>query len=123
MTGKKILLVDDSPVILTMERMILSKGPYELVVARNGREALEKVRAEHPDLILMDQRMPVLDGMAAVRELRADPAHAELPVIMLTGSSEARDVEEAFASGCSDYLVKPIDAAALLAKVRSLLGE
>lgn len=123
MARKKILLVDDSPVILTMEQMILSRGPYDLVMARDGQEGVEKARAERPDLILMDQRMPVLDGMAAVQSLRADPVTRHIPVIMLTGSHEAKGVEAAFASGCSDYLTKPVNAAELMTKVKSFLSE
>ncbi len=70
MSRKKILIVDDSATILMMERMILSKGPYELVTAANGEEAVKKAVSERPDLILMDVVMPKMNGFEAVRQIR-----------------------------------------------------
>ena len=120
---KKILLVDDSRTILMMERMVLAREPYTLLTAGDGLEAVEKAAAEHPDAILMDVVMPRMDGFDAVRELRRREDTRSIPVIMVTTRGEAENVEAAFASGCSDYVTKPIDAAELLAKLRSLLGE
>jgi CheY-like chemotaxis protein len=120
---KKILLVDDSNTVLMMERMILSQARYELCIARNGREALERARIERPDLILMDVVMPELDGFGALAALRDDESTRAIPIIMVTTRSEAHSVETGFARGCNDYVTKPVSSAELLAKVRNLLGE
>jgi DNA-binding response OmpR family regulator len=120
---RKILLVDDSRTILMMERMVLARERYELLTAGDGREAVEKAAAEHPDAILMDVVMPHMNGFDAVRELRRREDTRSIPVIMVTTRGEAENVEAAFECGCSDYVTKPIDAAELLAKLRNLLGE
>jgi CheY-like chemotaxis protein len=121
--AKKILLVDDSATVLMMERMILSQGRYELCTARNGAEALERARAEQPDLILMDVVMPELNGFDALAKLRADQGIKHIPVIMVTTRSEAESMESGFSRGCNDYVTKPVNSTELLAKVRGLLGE
>jgi DNA-binding response OmpR family regulator len=121
--AKKILLVDDSNTVLMMERMILSQGRYELVQAKNVREAIEAARREQPDLILMDVVMPELDGFGALAALRADVTTCDIPIIMVTTRSEAASMETGFARGCNDYVTKPVSSVELLAKVRNLLGE
>jgi len=123
MSRKKILLVDDSRTALFMETMILKKGPYDIVTANDGSEGVERALSERPDLILMDVVMPKMTGFEALRELRQRDATKDIPVIMVTTRGEGENVETGFASGCSDYLTKPIDGLALLAKVRDHLGE
>jgi DNA-binding response OmpR family regulator len=123
MDRKKILLVDDSSTVLLMEKMILSKSEYDVVTARDGLEGVEKARCEHPDLILMDVVMPRMDGFEAVRKLREDEATRGIPVIMVTTRGELQSVETGYASGCSDYVTKPINGLELLTKVRSCLGQ
>jgi len=123
MNRKKILLVDDSSTVLLMERMILSKSPYDLVTARDGWEGVEKAKAERPDLILMDVVMPRMDGFEACRRLRADDETRQIPVIMVTTRGELQSVESGYESGCSDYVTKPINGLELLSKVRNYLGE
>ena len=123
MSRKKILLVDDSNTILMMERMILTKGPYELVTASNGEEAIVKAAAEQPDLILMDVIMPKMDGFEACRRIRENEGTRNTPIIMVTTRGEAQNVETGFDSGCSDYVTKPINGPELLSKLRNLLGE
>jgi len=123
MDRKKILLVDDSSTVLLMEKMILSKSEYDVVTARDGVEGVEKARNEHPDLILMDVVMPRMDGFEAVRKLREDDTTKAIPVIMVTTRGELQSVETGYASGCSDYVTKPINGLELLTKVRSCLGQ
>lgn len=121
---KKILLVDDSSTILMMEKLILKKGgPYILVTASDGAEAVEKAAAEQPDLILMDMVMPRIDGLEACKQLRAQEATREIPVIMVTTRGEAENAELAFGVGVNDYVTKPINSLELLAKVKGYLGE
>jgi CheY-like chemotaxis protein len=122
MERKKILLVDDSTTILMMEKMILNKGPYTLVTASNGEEAVAKVTSEQPDLVLMDVVMPRMDGVEACRRIRA-LSTPSLPIIMVTTRGEEHNVELAYAAGCTDYVTKPIDGPVLLSKLRSYLGQ
>jgi CheY-like chemotaxis protein len=123
MDTKKILLVDDSNTILMMEKMILKKGPYVMVTASNGEEAVAKAEAEKPDLILMDVVMPKMDGFEAVRRIRASAATAAIPIIMVTTRGEEGNVEAGYSAGCTDYVTKPIDGTELLSKLRSYLGQ
>jgi CheY-like chemotaxis protein len=102
-----------------MERMILSKLPYDCVTATNGVEAIAMAAAERPDLILMDVVMPQMNGSkpsgASATRLRATP------IIMVTTRGEAQNIESAYAVGCNDYVTKPINSAELMAKLRSFL--
>lgn len=123
MMPKKILLVDDSETILQMERMILQQDRYEVVTARDGQEGVIKALELKPDLILMDVIMPRLDGFAAVRRLRENPDTSRVPIVMVTSKAQAESMETGYESGCSDYIIKPIDGLELIAKVKSLLGD
>jgi DNA-binding response OmpR family regulator len=120
---KKILLVDDSQTVLLMEKMILSKGPYAIVTANDGEDAVRKAAAESFDLILMDVVMPKMNGFEAVQKLREHAATRDTPIIMVTTRGEESNVETGYASGCSDYITKPINGPELLAKLRGFLGE
>ncbi len=119
---KKILVVDDSATTLMMEKMILRKGPYDLVTASDGVEAVERAVAERPHLILMDVVMPRMGGFEACRALRGRDETAGIPIILVTTRGEGENVEAGFASGCSDYVTKPIDAVELMAKIKNQLG-
>ncbi|HWZ88498.1 MAG TPA: response regulator [Polyangiaceae bacterium] len=120
---KKILLVDDSSTVVMMERMILAAERFEIVTAANGQEGYERAKAEQPDLILMDMVMPRMNGIEAVKALRGDEGTKHIPIIMVTTRGEAESMELGFASGCNDYVTKPVNSAELLAKVRSILGK
>jgi DNA-binding response OmpR family regulator len=123
MARKKILLVDDAETMLMMERMFLQKGPYELVTAKNGEEAVEKAVAERPDLILLDIVMPKMDGLQACARLRERAETKAIPIFMVTTRGEADKMATAFESGCTDYITKPINGLELLTKVKSVLGD
>lgn len=123
MDRKKILLVDDSNTILMMEKMILNRGPYTMVTASNGEEAVTKAATESPDLILMDVVMPKMDGFEACRRIRQIDAVATVPIIMVTTRGEEHNVETGYQAGCTDYITKPIDGVELLAKLRNYLGH
>ena len=122
MKRKKILLVDDSNTILMMEKFILKNGPYDLVTASNGEEAVSKASEHIPDLILLDVIMPKMGGFDACRLIRNNEATSNIPIIMVTTRGEAANVETGWANGCTDYVTKPINTIELLAKVRSFLG-
>ena len=124
MARKKILLVDDSDVVLMTEQMIFrSKGNYDCIVAKDGDEAVAKAAGELPDLILMDVVMPKMDGFEACRLLRSRKSTEAIPIIMVTTRGEGENVEAGYASGCNDYVTKPIDAVELMEKIRNLIGE
>jgi len=123
MARKKILLVDDSATVLMMEQMILSKGPYEIVTAKDGQEGVEKALAVQPDLILLDIVMPRMNGFDACKQLREKEQTKAIPIIMVTTKGELDSVETGYQSGCSDYVTKPINSLELLSKVRNFLGE
>jgi CheY-like chemotaxis protein len=119
---KKVLLVDDSATVLMMEKMLLAKGPYQIVTARDGREAIEKAKSEQPDIVLLDVVMPNLDGLSACAAIRTQPETAHIPIIMVTTRGEESNVETAFRNGCTDYVTKPINGIELLTKLANILG-
>ena len=120
---KKVLLVDDSSTVLMMEKMILAKGPFEIVTARDGLEAVAKSKSEKPDVILLDVMMPNLDGLSACAAIRNEPETAHIPIIMVTTRGEEQSIETAFRNGCTDYVTKPINGLELLTKLQNLLFE
>jgi len=120
---KKVLLVDDDESNRDMLSRRLEHRGYEVVTAVDGREALEKARAEVPVLILMDVTLPVLDGLAATRELKSTPALRDIPVIALTAHASLEDRDRARAAGCDDYDTKPIEFVRLEEKMEKLLSQ
>jgi len=118
---KKVLLVDDSNTVILMERMILAKGPYDIVVARDGVEGVAKAKSEKPDVILLDVMMPNLDGLSACAAIRADAETAGIPIVMVTTRGEEQNIETAFRNGCTDYVTKPINGLELLTKLQNIL--
>lgn len=121
MSRKKILLVDDSATTLMMEQMVLRGQAYQIITAKNGREAVVTAATEQPDLILLDVVMPEMNGFEACRRIRQQPETKTVPIIMVTTKGEEQNVETGFESGCSDYITKPINGAELLTKVRGYL--
>jgi CheY-like chemotaxis protein len=121
MQPKKILIVDDSKVAAMTQQIILrSLKQCEVITAEDGIKGVEKAVAEQPDLILMDVVMPRMNGFEAVRLIRGHEVTENIPIIMVTTRSESAHVDEGFASGCDDYVYKPIDAAQLLEKISKL---
>jgi adenylate cyclase len=116
-----ILVVDDVPDNVDILQMRLEAQGYEVVTAADGIEALEKIRALLPDLILLDVMMPKLDGIETVKRLKADASLPFIPVILVTAKADASDVIAGLESGGDDYLTKPVDHAALSARVRAML--
>ena len=120
----KILYAEDNEDNIYLLTRRLSRKGFEVVVAKDGQEALDVARAEQPDLILMDLNLPVLDGWEATRQLKASPELQAIPVIALTSHAMAGDREKALAAGCDDYDTKPIELSRLLGKISAHLpGE
>jgi CheY-like chemotaxis protein len=117
-----VLVCDDEPVLRMLVRATLDRGNYTVVEACDGDEAIARTHSEHPDLILLDMMMPGRSGSDVLRELRADPATAETPVIMLTARAQASDREAMNLAGANHYLTKPFSPIGLAALVEEVLG-
>jgi len=105
---------------MTQELILRSLSGCEVITAEDGIKGVEKAVAEQPDLILMDVVMPRMNGFEACRLIRGHEATESIPIIMVTTRSEPAHVDEGFASGCNDYIFKPIGASELLEKIRKL---
>lgn len=121
MPNGPILVVDDEPLNLDALRRVLSPH-YRLVFARNGREALAATAKHKPSLVLLDVQMPGMDGYQTCKALKKDPPTAHIPVIFVTSLSESWDETAGFDCGAVDYIVKPISAAVVLARVKTHLS-
>jgi twitching motility two-component system response regulator PilH len=120
MPVRKILVVDDSPTDRQFMLETLAKKGYQVVTAENGEDAIVKAKSELPDLILMDVVMPGLNGYQATRQITRDDATKHIPVIMCTSKGADTDRIWGMRQGANDYLIKPIDAGQLLAKIAQL---
>lgn len=118
MSAGRILVVDDDPQLRRMMRATLTAKGYEVGDARTGEEALEKLRAEPYDLVLLDIHMPVMAGMEACAAIRAS---SEVAIIMLTVSNSEKDKVQALDAGADDYVTKPFNTPELLARIRAAL--
>jgi PAS domain S-box-containing protein len=117
-----ILLVDDNPIICqTVSDYLTIKG-YSIVIAHNGIQALEKTKELHPDLILMDIQMPTMDGLEAIRQLRADEQMKEVPIIALTALAMPGDKQRCLQAGANEYLSKPVSFKQLISSIKKLLN-
>lgn len=119
--AKRILLVDDSPTILNLLGLVFREQGYEVLQARDGQEALEKLERERVDIIITDVNMPRMDGFALISAVRAQPELANLPIVVLTTESDTRDRLHGLKRGADLYLTKPLGPAELVAQVRALL--
>jgi CheY-like chemotaxis protein len=121
---RKILLVDDSSTSRMAARMLFAHHEsYELTSACDGKEGVEKAIAELPDLILMDIEMPRMNGIEACKLLKENAATKNIPVVLLTMRGEDSFVQQAYASGCSDFLTKPVNEQKLATVVKRHLGN
>ena len=118
----KILLVEDNEMNRDMLSRRLERKGYEVEMAVDGRQGVDKAKTLAYDLVLMDMSLPEIDGWEATRELRADPTTKELPIIALTAHAMSGDREKALEAGCNDYDTKPIELGRLLGKMEALLG-
>lgn len=120
---KKILAVDDERHIVRLVEVNLQRAGYEVVTAYDGREALEKVKSETPDLVVLDVMMPYMDGFEVLKNLKSDPTTAEIPVIMLTAKAQDADVFRGWQSGVDCYLTKPFNPMELLTFVKRIFDS
>lgn len=123
MTRRKVLLVDDSTTALLVEQMIFkNRTSFDLITARDGQEAVDIALAELPDLIVMDVVMPRMTGIEALERLRLQETTRHIPIILVTTRGEPENVEMGYASGCNDYVTKPINGGELISKIEDLIG-
>jgi two-component system alkaline phosphatase synthesis response regulator PhoP len=121
--SKKILAVDDERHIARLIQVNLERAGYEVVTAYDGAEALAKLKVERPDMIILDVMMPHMNGMEALKHIRANPATRKLPVIMLTAKAQDQDVFQGYSQGVDIYLTKPFNPIELLTFVKRLFSE
>ena len=117
----KILIADDDPDIRDILKLTLAEENYETIEAKNGEEALEIIRAKPLDLVLLDYKMPKIDGITLCNLIKKDLLLAHLPIIMVTGKGEISDRIDGIDSGADDYIVKPFEPKELLARIRMVL--
>ena len=117
----RILLVEDQEMNRDMLSRRLKKRGYEVSIAVDGAEGVDKARSESPDLILMDMSLPVMDGWEATRTLKADEATRSIPVVALTAHAMSTDREKALAAGCDAYETKPVELPRLSETMEKLL--
>jgi CheY-like chemotaxis protein len=114
-----VLLVEDNDLNAYLARYVLEADGFEVEWVVNGQLALQAAAARRPDIILMDLRMPVLDGFEATRRLKADPALRDVPVLAMSAQALPEEIARALAAGCSAHIGKPIDVNSLAAQVKS----
>ncbi len=118
-----ILLVEDDPDIRHLVAYKLTKAGFHVMEAADGLAALRAVRDELPDLVLLDVRMPRMSGIEVCRELRAGPLGPDVPIIMLTARSRPQDLEQGYAAGATEYIVKPFSPRDLQERVEAALRK
>jgi two-component system phosphate regulon response regulator PhoB len=116
-----ILLVEDDPDIRHLVSYKLTTGGFDVTEASDGFAALQSARQTPPDLVILDVRLPRLSGLEVCRELRSGPDTAQIPIIMLTARTRPQDLEQAYAAGATDYVIKPFSPRDLQARVADAL--
>lgn len=118
---KSIMIVDDSPEVLNLCGILFERRGYSVVKALDGASALEILEESAPDLFILDVMMPEINGIDLCKQIRAFPQHEHTPVIMLSAYSDSGIIEQTFAAGANDYVLKPVNPKDLEAKVHTLL--
>ena len=119
----KILLVEDNEMNRDMLSRRLERKGFEVVIAVDGQEGVNKASSESPSLILMDMSLPVMDGWEAVRALKDNPENQPIPVLGLSAHAMTTDRDKAIKAGCDDYDTKPVDIKRLIGKIQALLDQ
>ncbi|HUR18319.1 MAG TPA: response regulator [Acidimicrobiales bacterium] len=118
----RVLVVDDDPVIQNLLRVNFEMEGYEVIMAGDGVDGLERAREDGPDIVVCDIMMPRMDGLTVARELKADPATAAIPILLLSAKAQQADVRAGEEAGADDYITKPFDPLTLLERVAALLA-
>ncbi|MCA9872466.1 MAG: response regulator transcription factor [Anaerolineales bacterium] len=123
MAKKTVLIVDDDKLIRTMLRHYCTQSDFEVIEAENGQEALQRINAERPDLVIMDVMMPGINGLHVARRIRKSFDKNQLPILFLTSESDSQTRYEAIAAGAQVFLTKPISLGDLLKSIRQLTAD
>ncbi len=123
MDTKRILLIEDNAVNRRLAQFLLKSQGYEVWEATSAPEAFASLKEKRPDLILMDIQLPGMDGLTATKQLKADPATRDIPVLAVTSYAMKGDEAKAFEAGCSGYVTKPIDKTLFLQTVAKVLTD
>ena len=118
----KILLIEDHEEIWDFLSRRLKRRGYDIVLAHDGQDGLDKVRSERPDVVLLDMNLPVMDGWTVAETLKGDAQTSAIPLIALTAHALSGDRDKALKAGCDDYHPKPVDFSKLLSQIDSALG-
>ena len=118
--GRHVLLIEDEPNIAEAIRFILTRDGWQVSLQNDGTGAVARIRAETPDMVILDLMLPGVSGLEILSQVRADPATAGLPVLMLSAKGLARDREAAERAGANVFMTKPFSNADMLAQVRAL---
>jgi DNA-binding response OmpR family regulator len=121
--SQSVLIVDDEPMARTLLRLMLVRAGFEVAEAENGFDALEKIEANAPDLILLDVMMPGMDGFTVCQKVRERPETAELPILMLSAKTDVDSINRGLLAGATKYLTKPISPEELTGHVKDALGD
>lgn len=121
MANKKILLVDDEVSLVAMIKKRLEANNYDVITAYDGLEAMDKVKKEKPDLIVLDLMLPRMDGYRVCGLLKKDSQYLSIPIIMFTARAQEIDIKMGKEMGCDAYIIKPFDSKTLLDKIEELL--
>lgn len=121
--NKKILIADDEQNIVISLEFLMKREGFDVVVANDGEEAVERIRSEHPDLVLLDVMMPKKTGFEVCQEVKADASLAAVRILMLTAKGRDTEVAKGLALGADAYMTKPFSTRELVNKVRSLLEQ
>ncbi len=120
--AKKILIVDDEPDVLKVAMFRLKKAGYEILTALDGQTALSSIRNEKPDLILLDLRLPVLDGPEVCKQVKNNEELKQIPIILFTATTDTTAAVEAEGLEADDYIIKPFEPEELFEKVKNIIG-
>jgi len=118
----RIIVADDDLDICELLEMKLRQSGYDVHTALGGEQALEMIRSVRPHLVILDIMMPVMSGMDVLRQMRSEPAIADIPVILMTAKRQENDVDTGFALGVVDYIIKPFNLKDLVAQVESVIS-
>ena len=123
MAPAKILVIDDDETILEIVKNVLDKRDFDTILAENGETGFQKAQTESPDAILLDRKMPGMNGNDVLKKLKRTPATSQIPVVMLTGDNNITDVTKSLELGAEDYIVKPFNNENLIIRIKNVLRK
>ena len=121
--SKRVLIVDDEPDVLRLVALRLKKSGYEILAASDGKEGFDIISSEKPDLVLLDLRLPNMDGVDICKQVKNDEVLRHIPIILFTATSDIEVADKAKEAGANDYMVKPFEPDELLEKISGIIQD